>query len=136
MQSAFFSPPSLPRQRVRLPAARCGAYHLSVCQGQQLLAPLVHAGRTTYLSSPRMPRRLLQVGIADLVEGVNQGLFVVGLERNVKVDRGAGGRVPWLSQSTFQECFMGMWLQRDDGGVAMPLRRRELERQRTASEYG
>ena len=136
MQSAFFLHHPSRVSAFAYPAARCGAYHLSVCQGQQLLAPLVHAGRTTYLSSPRTPRRLLQVGIADLVEGVNQGLFVVGLERNVKVDRGAGGRVPWLSQSTFQECFMSMWLQRDDGGVAMPPRGRELERQRTASGYG
>jgi len=32
-------------------------------------------------------------GIADLIEYVNQGVLVVRLERNVEVDRGAGGRV-------------------------------------------
>ncbi len=32
-------------------------------------------------------------GVADLVEGVNQGTLQVGLECNVEVDGGAGGRV-------------------------------------------
>ncbi len=32
-------------------------------------------------------------GFADLVKRVYQGVFVLGLERNVKVDRGAHGRV-------------------------------------------
>ncbi len=35
---------------------------------------------------------LLVPWIADLVECVNQGVFAAGLERNVKVDGGAGGR--------------------------------------------
>jgi|HubBroStandDraft_3_1064219.scaffolds.fasta_scaffold728530_1 hypothetical protein len=30
---------------------------------------------------------------ADLVQRVNQGVLVAGLESNVKVDRGVGGRI-------------------------------------------
>jgi len=32
------------------------------------------------------------LGTADLVERIDQGIFAVGLERNVEVDRGAGWR--------------------------------------------
>ena len=32
--------------------------------------------------------------VANLVEGVNQGVLMVGLERKVEVDRGLGLRVP------------------------------------------
>ncbi len=34
---------------------------------------------------------LWKPGIADLVEGIDQGVLAVRLERNVKVDRGVGG---------------------------------------------
>ncbi len=33
------------------------------------------------------------LGVADLVEGVNQGVLVVGLQREVEVNRCASGRV-------------------------------------------
>ena len=36
------------------------------------------------------------VGTADLVEGVDQGILTLGLERNVEVDRGFGG---WVAQT-------------------------------------
>jgi len=61
---------------------------------------------TTFFGSPQRSRQT--PGIADLVERVNQGIFAVELERNVKVDGGASGQASQALHVTFQECFVWM----------------------------
>jgi hypothetical protein len=60
---------------------------------------------------------LLMLGVADLIECINQGVIVVRLECNVEVDCGAGGRAIKTLPVCRDVCFTRMSPRSDARGV-------------------